>query len=100
VDNVDYRRPNDDEYEMVGGEAGWGSFYSQAGVGFKYKINRRFDAELKGTYYMTGDEEFDGSGDTRYLPGGTNIYSAADIEEGRDDKPTASLITEAFEKRF
>lgn len=38
------------------------SFFAQAGVGLKFKINRRLDAEVRAMYVFTGDEQFDGSG--------------------------------------
>lgn len=56
------------------------SFYAQAGLGLRYKMSQRFDLELRSMYVMTGDEEFDGSGDPK--PG---VWTLADIEEGRDD---------------
>jgi len=56
------------------------SIFFQVGSGLRYKINKRFDAELRAMYVMTGDEEFDGSGDP--VPG---HWTAADTEEGRDD---------------
>ena len=56
------------------------SFYSQLGLGLRHKISNRFDVELRAMYVITGDEEFDGSGDP--VPG---HWTAADREEGRDD---------------
>ena len=56
------------------------SIFFQIGSGLRYKINKRFDAELRAMYLMSGDEEFDGSGDA--WPG---HWTAADTEEGRDD---------------
>lgn len=56
------------------------SIYAQVGTGVRYKLNRKFDLELRAMYVMTGDEEFDASGDP--YPG---YVTLADIEEGRDD---------------
>ncbi|SMC78783.1 OmpA-OmpF porin, OOP family [Moheibacter sediminis] len=56
------------------------SVFWQIGTGLMYKINNRFDMELRAMYVLTGDEEFDGSG--RPDPG---IETLADFEEGRDD---------------
>lgn len=56
------------------------SIFWQFGTGLMYKVNNRFDVELRGMYILTGDEEFDGSGDPD--PGVTTL---ADYEEGRDD---------------
>lgn len=60
------------------------SIYSQVGAGLRYKLNDKFDLELRGMYYMSGDEEFDGSGKPMpyHNSGG---MTAADTEEGRDD---------------
>ena len=60
------------------------SIFSQVGTGLRYKINNKFDVELRGMYIMSGDEEFDGSG--KPMPYRDNGgYTAADTEEGRDD---------------
>lgn len=56
------------------------SIFSQIGFGIRYKLNPKFDLELKGMYVMSGDEEFDASGAP--VPG---KFTLADIEEGRDD---------------
>ncbi|HLV24441.1 MAG TPA: OmpA family protein [Moheibacter sp.] len=56
------------------------SVFAQVGLGLRYKMSQRFDLELRGMYVMTGDEEFDASGDP--IPG---EWTLADIEEGRDD---------------
>lgn len=56
------------------------SVYSRVGLGIRYKMNRRLDWELRTMYVMTGDEEFDGSGQP--FPG---YFTLADLEEGRDD---------------
>lgn len=56
------------------------SIFWQFGTGLMYKISPRFDAELRAMYVLTGDEEFDGSGDPH--PG---TITLADYEEGRDD---------------
>ncbi|MDD3772047.1 MAG: OmpA family protein [Weeksellaceae bacterium] len=56
------------------------SFFAQVGAGLRYKLNQRFDLELRAMYVMTGDEEFDASGDP--FPG---TFTLADVEEGRDD---------------
>ena len=57
------------------------SIYAQVGAGLRYKINEKFDTELKAMYLMSGDEEFDGSGKPNPRLG----YTPADMEEGRDD---------------
>ncbi len=56
------------------------SFYAQVGTGLRYKLSKRFDLEMRAMYVMTGDEEFDASGDP--IPG---VFTLADNEEGRDD---------------
>ncbi len=56
------------------------TFYGQVGAGLRHKLSKRIDLELRGMYVMTGDEEFDGSGQP--LPG---FITLADREEGRDD---------------
>lgn len=56
------------------------SVFAQVGLGLRYKLSRRFDLELRGMYVMTGDEEFDASGDPF-----SGQVTLADIEEGRDD---------------
>src|SRR5690606_23263595 len=56
------------------------SFFAQVGTGLRYKLSPKFDLEMRAMYVMTGDEEFDASGDP--VPG---QWSLADIEEGRDD---------------
>src|SRR5690606_34181980 len=56
------------------------SFFAQVGLGLRYKLSQKFDLELRGMYVMTGDEEFDASGEPK--PG---VWTLADIEEGRDD---------------
>lgn len=38
------------------------SLFGQAGLGLKYKVNRRIDLEARGMYVVTGDDEFDGGG--------------------------------------
>lgn len=57
------------------------SFFFQGGLGLRYKINEKFDAELKGMYVMTGDDEFDGSG----LPNPRNGYTPADMNPNRSE---------------
>lgn len=64
------------DFKQVADAGGFGSMYATAGTGLRYKINQKFDAELKAMYVLTGDEEFDGSG-----PQG----AIADLEEGKDD---------------
>ena len=60
------------------------SVYSQVGTGVRYKINKRLDAEIRGMYVMSGDEEFDASG--KPMPyKNSGGFTAADTEEGRDD---------------
>ena len=56
------------------------SFFAQVGLGLRYKLNQKFDLEMRGMYVMSGDEEFDASGDP--IPG---KWTLADLEEGRDD---------------
>lgn len=56
------------------------SVFAQVGAGVRYKLNDKFDLELKGMYVMSGDEEFDGSGKPEI-----GYWTAADAEEGRDD---------------
>lgn len=54
--------------------------YSQVGTGVRHKLNKNFDLELRAMYVMTGDEEFDASGEPK-----PNSWTLADVEEGRDD---------------
>lgn len=61
--------------------------FAQVGAGLRYKLSQRFDLELRAMYVMSGDEEFDASGDP--LPG---YITLADIEEGRDD----NMLTLSF----
>lgn len=56
------------------------SVFAQVGTGLRYKLSQRFDLEMRAMYVMSGDEEFDASGDP--VPG---QWTLADIEEGRDD---------------
>jgi len=56
------------------------SIFWQFGTGLMYKINNKFDVELRAMYVLTGDEEFDSSGNP--VPG---VFTLADYEEGRDD---------------
>ena len=56
------------------------SVFAQVGLGLRYKMSQKFDLELRGMYFMSGDEEFDASGEP--VPG---KFTLADIEEGRDD---------------
>ncbi|XOD68702.1 MAG: OmpA family protein [Flavobacteriales bacterium AspAUS03] len=62
--------------------SGLGSIFFQGGLGLKYKISRRFDAELRGMWIYTGDEAFDGSG---FGSRGDERLSVADIKPGRYD---------------
>ncbi len=39
-----------------------GSVFAQAGAGVKYKVSRLLDIEGRLSYYITGDDEFDGGG--------------------------------------
>lgn len=56
------------------------SIFAQVGTGVRHRLSRRLDLELRAMYVMTGDEEFDASGEP--VPG---QFTLADIEEGRDD---------------
>lgn len=56
------------------------SVYSQIGAGLRYKLNDKIDFEVRGMYFMSGDEEFDASGKPEI-----GYWTAADVEEGRDD---------------
>ena len=40
------------------------SFFYQGGVGLKYNLSRRIDLETRVMYIITGDDEFDGGGET------------------------------------
>lgn len=59
---------------------GLSSFFAQAGAGVRYKINQHFDAEARAMYLNSGDDEFDGSGDTQWeYPGYSRInYRVSD----------------------
>ncbi|MGI9526256.1 MAG: OmpA family protein [Weeksellaceae bacterium] len=63
-------------FKMTANPGGSGSIFINGGAGLRYKLNQDFDIEAKGMYYFTGDEEFDGSGQSGAI---------ADIEEGKDD---------------
>lgn len=81
----DHYKGSGDNYTLITDQPlGDKSFYSQVGSGLRYKINRKFDAELRAMYVMSGDEEFDGSG--KPMPyKNSGGFTAADTEEGRDD---------------
>ena len=40
------------------------SFFYQGGLGLKYNLSRRIDIETRVMYIITGDDEFDGGGET------------------------------------
>lgn len=40
------------------------SFFYQGGLGLKYNLSRRIDLETRVMYIITGDDEFDGGGET------------------------------------
>ena len=40
------------------------SFFYQGGVGLKYNLSKRIDLETRVMYIITGDDEFDGGGET------------------------------------
>ncbi|MBW1617194.1 OmpA family protein [Empedobacter falsenii] len=63
------------------------SVYSQVGAGLRYKLNSKFDFELRAMYVLTGDEDFDGSGKPE--PG---YWTAADTQPDRND----NMITLSF----
>jgi OOP family OmpA-OmpF porin len=75
-----YRGSGDNYVLITDQKLGDKSVYTQVGSGLRYKLNNKFDLELRAMYVMTGDEEFDGSGAP--VPG---YQTAADTEEGRDD---------------
>lgn len=43
------------------------SFFAQGGLGLKYKVSKVVDVEARAMYIISGDEEFDGGGETRAL---------------------------------
>lgn len=53
-----------DYVQMADVKLGVGSFFGQVGGGLAYKLNNRFDLLLKAMYVITGDNAFDGSGET------------------------------------
>lgn len=63
------------------------SLYAQIGSGIRYKLNNKFDLELRAMYVMSGDEEFDGSGKPE--PG--FITPAENNYRRNDNMVTASL---------
>lgn len=54
---------------MIDQEFGIASFYYQGGLGLKYKVSKLIDVEARAMYIMSGDEEFDGGGETRAFEG-------------------------------
>ena len=54
---------------QVDQKLGISSFFYQGGLGLKYKVNKLFDIELRSMYILSGDDEFDGGGPTREVPG-------------------------------
>lgn len=44
------------------------SFFYQGGAGVKYNLSRRIDIDTRIMYIITGDDEFDGGGQTSYGP--------------------------------
>ncbi|WP_392437474.1 OmpA family protein [Cruoricaptor ignavus] len=52
------------------------SFISQFGLGLNYNVNKLIDLELRGMYYITGDDEFDGGGWESSSAPKDNRYSA------------------------
>lgn len=69
-------KTNNEGFRKVADAAGFGSMYATGGAGLRYKLNQKFDAEIKAMYVYTGDEEFDGSG---------SYGEIAELEEGKDD---------------
>lgn len=69
-------RLNDTGFHQVADAGGKYSFYATGGFGLRYKLNQKFDTELKGMYIFTGDEGFDGSGSHGPI---------ADLESGNED---------------
>ncbi|ADX68167.1 Outer membrane porin F precursor [Weeksella virosa] len=57
------------------------SIYAQVGAGLRYKLNENFDTELRGMYFLSGDEQFDASG----MPNPRLGYTPADMNPGRED---------------
>jgi OOP family OmpA-OmpF porin len=45
------------------------SLFFQGGLGLKYKVSKLIDLELRTMYILSGDEEFDGGGEVREVPG-------------------------------
>ncbi len=48
---------------------GINTLFFQGGLGLKYKVSKLVDVELRSMYIVSGDEEFDGGGDLREVPG-------------------------------
>ena len=69
-------KTNNEGFRKVADAAGFGSMYATGGAGLRYKLNQKFDAEIKAMYVYTGDEEFDGS---------RSYGEIAELEEGKDD---------------
>ncbi len=63
------------------------SMYAQVGSGLRYRLSDRFDIEARVMYVMTGDEEFDGSGDPLI-----GYSTAADTNPGRQDNMITGSI--------
>jgi OOP family OmpA-OmpF porin len=59
-----------------------GSVFSQVGASLKYKITRRIDAELKVSYIMSGDDEFDGGGEPAILNSHTGEITGTSLSNG------------------
>lgn len=56
------------------------SFFYQGGVGLKFNVNRLIDLEARVMYIVTGDDEFDGGGDTREHWYGYNMIKKNDSD--------------------
>lgn len=72
---------------MIEQDLGIKSFFFQFGTGLKYKVSKRVDVELRALYVFTGDDEFDGGGESYKDKPGYNQIS----DEYSDDMFTVNL---------
>lgn len=61
----------DENYQKFTQDFGLDSFYFQGGAGFKFNLSKRINLDTRVMYIITGDDEFDGGGETSGDP--TNV---------------------------
>lgn len=78
---------------MIDQKLGIASFFYQGGLGIKYKVSKLIDVEARAMYIISGDEEFDGGGETRAFEGvgGDRINYNLINDSYSDDMLTVNL---------